>query len=445
MTHGKLLVALSFSGGGSRAAYFAQQVLERLHAINITVGGEQVRVLDEVDYISSVSGGSLAAAYHAAWYPSQRNDPAAYFRQFRKQMTMNIQNRVILRLFSPSWLGKLFFSDIQRTDLLADFFDKYILGRVKFGQLRRHAEAGLAPTVLLNSIIYTSERFGHGSKFVFTTLKSSDFHMPKPQGQADRDLVRAIGVVTLDDLGHDPDKYTVARGVTASAAFPILIRPLRIKDRKARRKKRILLGDGGIYDNLGVESVTQRLVRVLKTEPYPGALLIVVNAERPYEFAEGLRLLSVLHALAESRARALSRVVLRYLSGQAPANRPIKVVELAFMRGARNDAEAKKLAKVPTAFKIKRVHQKMVERSVEKLFGDHGVKLAGLAGAFGRAFGRAAAQPAAAPRPRPAPRPDDSTIRPVKKPPPHAQPATPPARPAPRPAPRPGESTVSPF
>ncbi len=54
-----VLVILALSGGGSRAAYFSAGVmlqLEKVFSINI---------LKEVDVISSVSGGSLAAAYYA--------------------------------------------------------------------------------------------------------------------------------------------------------------------------------------------------------------------------------------------------------------------------------------------------------------------------------------------------------------------------------------------
>ncbi len=56
---GENLIALSFSGGGLRAAAFSLGVLEGL----IGHGPAQADVLDDATFITSVSGGSLTAAY----------------------------------------------------------------------------------------------------------------------------------------------------------------------------------------------------------------------------------------------------------------------------------------------------------------------------------------------------------------------------------------------
>ena len=55
-------MVLSFSGGGTRAAALAYGVLQGLRDTTIAVDGKSRRVLDEVDYVSSVSGGSFTAA-----------------------------------------------------------------------------------------------------------------------------------------------------------------------------------------------------------------------------------------------------------------------------------------------------------------------------------------------------------------------------------------------
>ena len=59
-----LLVLLAFSGGGTRAAAFSYGVLEKLARTEIIWDGRRRRLLDEVDLISSVSGGSFTAAYY---------------------------------------------------------------------------------------------------------------------------------------------------------------------------------------------------------------------------------------------------------------------------------------------------------------------------------------------------------------------------------------------
>ena len=54
----KLFVIVTLSGGGTRAAALAYGVMEELRATPIGRPGEGARLLDEVDVISSVSGGT---------------------------------------------------------------------------------------------------------------------------------------------------------------------------------------------------------------------------------------------------------------------------------------------------------------------------------------------------------------------------------------------------
>ena len=53
-----LIVIVAFSGGGTRAAAFSYGILEALRDTTINWNGSDRRLLDEVDTISSVSGGS---------------------------------------------------------------------------------------------------------------------------------------------------------------------------------------------------------------------------------------------------------------------------------------------------------------------------------------------------------------------------------------------------
>ena len=61
----ELFVILAFSGGGTRAAALAYGVLEALRDTPIEWRGRRRALLDEVDVISSISGGSFPAAYYA--------------------------------------------------------------------------------------------------------------------------------------------------------------------------------------------------------------------------------------------------------------------------------------------------------------------------------------------------------------------------------------------
>jgi predicted acylesterase/phospholipase RssA len=60
-----LFVIVTFSGGGTRAAALAYGVMEALRDARVTWQGRRVALLDEVDVISSISGGSFPAAYYA--------------------------------------------------------------------------------------------------------------------------------------------------------------------------------------------------------------------------------------------------------------------------------------------------------------------------------------------------------------------------------------------
>ena len=61
---GDTLMLLAFSGGGTRAAALSYGLLEELRDTRYQSGGEDIRLLDEVDRISSVSGGSFTSAYY---------------------------------------------------------------------------------------------------------------------------------------------------------------------------------------------------------------------------------------------------------------------------------------------------------------------------------------------------------------------------------------------
>jgi hypothetical protein len=63
-----LLLGVALSGGGSRAALFGAAGLEALARVRTADGAS---VLEKVSYLSSVSGGSLAASYYALKKPGR--------------------------------------------------------------------------------------------------------------------------------------------------------------------------------------------------------------------------------------------------------------------------------------------------------------------------------------------------------------------------------------
>jgi len=65
---GEDVLLLAFSGGGTRAAALSYGVMQELRdTLTPTSNGSTIRLLDEVDIISSVSGGSFTAAYYGLY------------------------------------------------------------------------------------------------------------------------------------------------------------------------------------------------------------------------------------------------------------------------------------------------------------------------------------------------------------------------------------------
>src|SRR5580693_10319709 len=59
-----MVVALSFSGGGTRAAAFSYGVLSGFDQTRVPTRTGSVSLLDRLDFLSGVSGGSILAAYY---------------------------------------------------------------------------------------------------------------------------------------------------------------------------------------------------------------------------------------------------------------------------------------------------------------------------------------------------------------------------------------------
>jgi len=96
------LIILVFSGGGTRAAAFSYGVLEFLRRTEVIDSkGRKIRLLDEVDVITSVSGGSFTALACGLYGEKLF---AEYEQRFLKR---DVEGEIIARAFSPLNWGKL--------------------------------------------------------------------------------------------------------------------------------------------------------------------------------------------------------------------------------------------------------------------------------------------------------------------------------------------------
>jgi NTE family protein len=184
----ELFIALSFSGGGTRAAAFSYGVLKALHETEVTFNGKQIRLLDEVDLISSVSGGSFTAAYYGLYGDRDR---------FLKR---NIQGDLALRAFAYPWNWfRLLSPNFSRIDLAAAYYDEKFFNHQTYKVLEKDCRR---PFIVINATDLSL-----GIRFEFT------------QSQFDLLQSELAGV-------------SLGRAVAASSAFPGLLAPLTMKNYK---------------------------------------------------------------------------------------------------------------------------------------------------------------------------------------------------------------------
>jgi NTE family protein len=282
----QLLILLTFSGGGTRAAAFSYGVLEAFRDTPVTIGGQQRRLLDEVDYISGVSGGSFTAAYYGLFRDRIFED---FETRFLKK---NIQGELArATLFNPINWGKLFSAYYDRSDLAADYYNKHVFDGKTFGDLLANKE----PLIVINATDMV-----HGTRVSFIQD-------------------------AFDLICTDLSSFPVARACAASSAVPMVLSPITLRnyagkcgyhmpqaledamkpprDVESRRldlannmlpfldsqkKPYLHLVDGGVADNLGLRAILERItlmgspwatLKYAKMDSVHKIVFVVVNAE----------------------------------------------------------------------------------------------------------------------------------------------------------------------
>lgn len=282
----QLLLMLTFSGGGTRAAAFSYGVLETLRDTKVTIRGRKRRLLDEVDWISGVSGGSFTAAYYGLFRDRTFEDFEARF------LKKNIQGELARAiLFNPVNWVKLSSAYYDRSDLAADYYDKHVFEGKTFGDLLALKE----PMIVINATDMV-----YGTRFSFVQD-------------------------TFDAICSDLSSFHVARACAASSAVPLVLSPVTLRNHAgeccyhmppalaqamvpprdvnsrrldlannmlpfldSKRKPFIHLVDGGVADNMGLRAILERVTLMgdpwttLKSngmENVHKIAFVVVNAE----------------------------------------------------------------------------------------------------------------------------------------------------------------------
>src|SRR5207244_8915624 len=117
--------------------------MEKLRKTKIWWDGEERRLLDEVDVISSVSGGSFTAAYYGL-FREELFDPDKFEKVF---LYRDIQSELVTSLLNPVNLFRLASPSFGRIDIATELYDSEIFRGKTFRDL---SEKNLRPFVMIN-------------------------------------------------------------------------------------------------------------------------------------------------------------------------------------------------------------------------------------------------------------------------------------------------------
>ena len=218
----KISLLLAFSGGGTRAAAMAYGVLLELRDTNFPASKGSGRFLDEVDAISSVSGGSFTSAYYGLHGDGIFDD---YEEVFLRQ---NIQGSLIKGLFRPSF----WFGSTGRTEQAVNLYEDKVFKNATFADMKKVD----GPLIMINA-----SDLGYGARFTFIQEY-------------------------FDLLCSDISSYPIARAVTASSAVPVLFNPVVVKNYDdCKGKLPLWLSETGARAREGNDLVLDQLVDDLES------------------------------------------------------------------------------------------------------------------------------------------------------------------------------------
>ena len=188
----KAAVILTFSGGGTRAAALADGALRAMAETPVKAGTTTLPFASQIDLVSSVSGGSVTAAYFALGGIDGLDSLESDFLESDVMSTL-----IWSTLLDPARLL------YPRIDILESYLDEKVFHKKTYADLIAVDEPGRnrRPYVLLNAADMSS-----GSVFSFN--------------QDQFDLICA-----------DLSQLRIADAVAASAAFPVALSALTIRNR----------------------------------------------------------------------------------------------------------------------------------------------------------------------------------------------------------------------
>jgi len=281
------LLALSFSGGGTRAAALAYGVLEELRRTGIVVDGQRRRLIDEVDLITGVSGGSFTALAYALY--GERLF-AQYEERFLKR---DVQGALVARALNPFNWWKFVGGSAGRSELAAEYYDEILFDNATFGDLLGRTD--VPAVVATGTDLSTGARLGfYQNDFDLLCADLSKFRLSRAAATSSAVPV-VLSPVTLNNYGGSCGYRYPAWVKAVTEGGEQMQRFGRVRKRyeemerfqDSQTRPFIHLVDGGVSDNIGARGILETLEALAASAAFRGEvgfggirefIVIIVNS-----------------------------------------------------------------------------------------------------------------------------------------------------------------------
>lgn len=266
------LIILMLSGGGSRAAALGYGVLEQFKQTKIGTNPLKASLLDNIDLVFGVSGGSVLATY----FSLEGKDVVPKFED--KFLKNDFESQLTSQFFSLANLPKLTSEQYGRGDLLQEQLNLALYKGKTFGYLANHRKGPF--------VIVSATDMSLGQKVIFT----QEFFDGLCLNLSDVEIARAVASsssvplifspLTFNNNGgrcnyHPPEITKMVTAITANTQKSKNVEEMRetlASYQDSQKRPFLHLVDGGLTDNLGLSAFTDSYDLIGKEGLYKTAL-----------------------------------------------------------------------------------------------------------------------------------------------------------------------------
>ncbi|WP_127132560.1 patatin-like phospholipase family protein [Pseudoflavitalea rhizosphaerae] len=313
-------IALTFSGGGFRAASFSLGVLSYLHRIPF----QNKSLLQKVRFITSTSGGSITnAGYVSSLYTNPQHSFPSFYQELREKMEGEqlLQEAFGILRDKKNWTDSGEFLDEKGSKVIikkkrnlinafAKAYDKMLFHHVTLGEIADANHEKVKPH--LEKVCFNTTEFNNGINFYFQINAHRHHVLRNGNGYLKFSNNNTAGRLKLSDVvaasscfpsGFEPILYPNDFVHAGNTNVNEMLQGLEYEhnnplDIASVKNKTFALMDGGICDNMGLRAVQMEDSRRLngkagnrKTEHHPFDLILSCDVSSyfndPYQEPNG--------------------------------------------------------------------------------------------------------------------------------------------------------------